>query len=214
MLLMKFIKTYKITKSNNDKAIFMRIFIVLLVLIFSLQSWTKADDIRDFEIEGMSIGDSALKILSKEELEEYKIHGFVYEDKRFYATKSISLNNFQIYDSIQFHIKAKDSNYTIYSITGKIIYKDNYEGCVLELENILPDLKQTFPNAKVQDGGVEIWKNYNNQEIKTKSYFLQLSSGDEIALECYDQPKERIYNFDSLKISIDSKEFVEFLHAS
>ena len=38
----------------------MRIFIAILVLIFSLQSWTKADDIRDFEIEGMSIGDSLL----------------------------------------------------------------------------------------------------------------------------------------------------------
>ena len=38
----------------------MRIFIALLVLIFSLQSWTKADDIRELQIEGMSIGDSLL----------------------------------------------------------------------------------------------------------------------------------------------------------
>ena len=38
----------------------MRVFIAVLVLIFSLQSWTKADDISDFEIEGMSIGDSLL----------------------------------------------------------------------------------------------------------------------------------------------------------
>ena len=47
----------------------MRVFIAVLVLIFSLQSWTKADDIRDFEIEGMSIGDSALDFFSKEEIE-------------------------------------------------------------------------------------------------------------------------------------------------
>ena len=190
----------------------MRVFIAVLVLIFSLQSWTKADDIRDFQIEGISLGDSALKILSKEKLEEDKIDGFIYEDKRFYATEAISSNNFQIYNSIELHLKAKDSNYIIYSISGKIIYKDNYEGCVLELENILPDLKQTFPNAKVEDVGVDIWKNYNNQEIKTKSYFLQLPSGDEIALECYDQPPERTNNYDSLKISIDNKEFVNFLH--
>ena len=38
----------------------MRVFVAVLVLIFSLQSLTKADDIRDFEIEGMSIGDSLL----------------------------------------------------------------------------------------------------------------------------------------------------------
>ena len=36
----------------------MRIFLSILILIFSFQSWTKADDIRDFEIEGISIGDS------------------------------------------------------------------------------------------------------------------------------------------------------------
>ena len=35
-----------------------------LVLIFSLQSLTKADDISDFEIEGMSVGDSLLDYMN------------------------------------------------------------------------------------------------------------------------------------------------------
>ena len=43
----------------------MRVFLTVLVLIFSLQSWTKADDIRDFEIEGMSIGESALNFFKE-----------------------------------------------------------------------------------------------------------------------------------------------------
>ena len=45
----------------------MRVFIAVLVLIFSLQSLTKADDIRDFQIEGISIGDSLLDYFSKNE---------------------------------------------------------------------------------------------------------------------------------------------------
>ena len=48
----------------------MRVFIAVLVLIFSLQSWTKADDIRDFEIEGMSIGDSLLEFASEKEIKK------------------------------------------------------------------------------------------------------------------------------------------------
>ena len=36
----------------------MKIFLSVLILIFNFQSWTKADDIKDFEIEGMSVGDS------------------------------------------------------------------------------------------------------------------------------------------------------------
>ena len=46
----------------------MRIFITVLFLILSLQSWTKADDIRDFQIEGMSIGDSLLDYISENEI--------------------------------------------------------------------------------------------------------------------------------------------------
>ena len=41
--------------------------ITTIVLIFSLQSWTKADDISDFQIEGISIGDSLLDIFTKNE---------------------------------------------------------------------------------------------------------------------------------------------------
>ena len=43
----------------------MKIFLSILILIFSLQASIKADDIRDFEIEGVSIGDSFLEHFSK-----------------------------------------------------------------------------------------------------------------------------------------------------
>ena len=46
----------------------MRVIIAVIVLIFSLQSWTKAEDISDFQIEGMSIGDSLLDYLSEQEI--------------------------------------------------------------------------------------------------------------------------------------------------
>ena len=38
----------------------MRKFLLILILILSFQSWTKADDLSDFQIEGISIGDSLL----------------------------------------------------------------------------------------------------------------------------------------------------------
>ena len=43
----------------------MRIILSLLIIIFSLQSLTKADDVRNFEIEGMSVGDSLNDHFSK-----------------------------------------------------------------------------------------------------------------------------------------------------
>ena len=46
----------------------MKIFLSVLILIFSIQSLTKADDISDFQIEGISIGDSVLDYFTKKEI--------------------------------------------------------------------------------------------------------------------------------------------------
>ena len=42
----------------------MRTFFIILIFIFSFQSWTKADNISEFEIEGISIGSSLLDYIS------------------------------------------------------------------------------------------------------------------------------------------------------
>ena len=59
----------------------MRIFLSVPILIFSLQSWAKTDDITDFEIEGISIGDSLLNYFSKDEIELKRLAD--YKDKEF-----------------------------------------------------------------------------------------------------------------------------------
>ena len=61
----------------------MRVFIAVLVLIFSLQSWTNADDITDFQIEGISIGDSLLDYFSES---EFKNSEFYSKSKKFART--------------------------------------------------------------------------------------------------------------------------------
>ena len=46
----------------------MKRLLLILILTFSFQTLTKADDIRDFQIEGMSIGDSLLDYFSEDEI--------------------------------------------------------------------------------------------------------------------------------------------------
>ena len=75
---------------NNKNVMILRIFISIIVLIFIFQSTTKADDIRDFLIEGMSIGDSALKYFDKKILEKNKEYEW-YEDKSFIPIAELKL---------------------------------------------------------------------------------------------------------------------------
>ena len=61
----------------------MRLFIAVLVLIFSIQSWTKADNISDFEIEGMSIGDSLLEHFSQKKIKNFVNYDNLPSDMKF-----------------------------------------------------------------------------------------------------------------------------------
>ena len=74
----------------------MRLFISALILILTLQSWAKAENINDFEIEGISIGDTALKILNRNEImEEFKIgkDEYSWTDQKFTDLYSYTSGN-------------------------------------------------------------------------------------------------------------------------
>ena len=45
----------------------MKKYLLIIILALSFQSCTKADDISDFQIEGMSIGDSLLDYYTEDE---------------------------------------------------------------------------------------------------------------------------------------------------
>ena len=75
----------------------MKRLLTILILIFTLQTPSWADDIRDFQIEGMSIGDSALDYFDKQEINKKidtgnlvtypssdKYYGMVFDHKDFF----------------------------------------------------------------------------------------------------------------------------------
>ena len=47
-----------------------RLSLYLFLILFTLPTPSQADDIRDFQIEGMSIGDSLLDYFSEEEIKK------------------------------------------------------------------------------------------------------------------------------------------------
>ena len=52
----------------RESVLNMGVFIPLFFLIFCFQSLTKANDIRDFEIEGISVGDNLLDHFTLDEI--------------------------------------------------------------------------------------------------------------------------------------------------
>ena len=69
----------------------------LFLVLFSFSAPSFADDISEFQIEGMSIGDSLLDYMSEEEIKENEFPG-VYKDKKF--TLSDYNKSSAIYDTV------------------------------------------------------------------------------------------------------------------
>ena len=81
----------------------------LFLVLFSFSAPSFADDIIEFEIEGMSLGGSLLDYFSEEEIKETILSG-VYED--IFVVSLINKTSL-IYDGITVTYKSKDKKYKI-----------------------------------------------------------------------------------------------------
>ena len=191
----------------------MRIFITVLVLIFGLQSWTKADDISDFEIEGISIGDSALDFFTKEKIEK-NIRTNVFErfSKKTFILAEIQYDSaFQTYDTVQLIFKRYDKNYQIYGMNGGIMYEKNIGNCYGKMKEISSSISTSI--EYVEKNEFNNLKLSNNLGIYSGiSFFLEKGI---ISVHCYDwsEKTENEKNWsDNLRVNIKTDEFEDFLN--
>ena len=66
----------------------MRIIIIIIIFFINIQLLSKADDIRDFEIEGISIGDSLLDHFTEKEIKENISYNYEETNKKFTSASS------------------------------------------------------------------------------------------------------------------------------
>ena len=191
----------------------MRVFLLVLVLIFSFQSLTKADDIRDFEIEGMSIGDSLLDYYSKEEIKKYTTENYYKVDK--FIVVVFFLPSFETYDSVQINYKKNDNKYKIYAIGGDIFYKNNIEECYKKKDEIINQISELLINFNKTDFG-PLKQSYDTigESYVTGTNFKSKTDGT-IHVACYDWSEEikKAQNiWDYLRLGIATKEFEIFIN--
>ena len=181
----------------------LRIIILIFIMSLSLQSFTNADDITDFEIEGMSIGDSLLDHISKKNIEKFKEN--YYKDNLYTAITIFPNDNtrlkFETYDAVVLTFLTNDTNYELQSISGIIIYEDNIADCKKKSDQIVKEFKTFFINTEVKKNNFEgIFGDVNSVEFNFKNQ-------DMVIVACYDYlPHET--NTDHLRVSIDRKDYL------
>ena len=188
----------------------MRVFIAVLVLIFALQSFTKADDIRDFQIGGMSIGDSLLDFFSKKEIDNLE-KGFYPSSKNYYNI-ILPINNLKNYDKLIAALKNNDKSYYIHSISGAIdTYRDTKK-CLAKQKEIKGDIMNLFPNIEYKDYTF-VYPQDTIGESKATITDFEFEFG-EIRVFCTDWSKEREdekNSMDNVQLVINSEDMKRFL---
>ena len=195
----------------------MRVFIAVLVILFSLQSLTKADDIRDFEIEGMSIGDSLLDYFSKKEIEDNIMNDY-YEhlpsayQKIYKLIEFQNLPRFEVYHNVSIDFLMEDNKFINKTISGTL-FINNAEECYTKQKQIDKELSRIFKNTERQTNeDSHAFDKTGNSKTKAINYWFD--SGDLITLICTDWSNEitKTYGWsDNLSLEIKSKEYNDFL---
>ena len=176
----------------------------LFLILFSFSAPSFADDIQDFEIEGMTIGNSLLDYMSEEEIKENV--GFVYEDKKF--TVSIYNKSSEIYDEVGIEYKSKDKKYKIHGVQGAIFFENNIEGCYEKQDEIEKEISSMFNETKKENWGI-LKLDFGGEGSTYRPITFDFNKGDSITIDCYhltDTPQKN-----NLKVTMNSNELGKYI---
>lgn len=192
-----------------------RLSLYLFLIFFTLQTPSQADDIRDFEIEGVSLGDSLLDYINTEDRKKKK---FPYKNKK-YAYFSL-IKKFETYERVA--INFVDKTFVIHAIAGWINFDNQIDKCLAKKESIINDIKKTL-NLEPTNEYVHKYDNSRlsvgldiNFTSESTSYVtdFKLISGDYIRIWCdnfTDEVKDAKNWADGLKVQISLNEYIQWL---
>tara|TARA_B100000767_G_scaffold220799_1_gene209138 strand:+ start:137 stop:724 length:588 start_codon:yes stop_codon:yes gene_type:complete len=187
----------------------MKRLLLIFILTFSFQILTKADDIRDFEIEGMSIGDSILKYYNREDLNKFYKISYPNSDKYigYEIPNQLSKIKFENYESITLHFKKNDTSMRVVAVSGIILYPNNLTKCLRARDLRVNEIKKSL--TKYTE---EKYETTFGEDKISRGYMHDLIIDEgSIRISCTNWSEEVTKNKeweDDLNIAIDTKNFI------
>ena len=189
----------------------MKLFLSAILIIFSLQTISKSDDIKEFEIEGISLYESALNHFTVNELQADTVKN--YKSNR-YTTSNI-YDGLEMYDYIQISYKTTDRKYVIQDISAAKNIK--YKECLSQLDQVESDISSIYENSsKISNDGKSTYDHPVDKsgQSKVTDIAWYFNTGDVIVAQCYNWQSDygKKNNFkDSLTIAISNKDIDRWL---
>ncbi len=176
-----------------------------------LQSPIKADDIRDFEMEGFSVGDSLLDHYNKDEISNALQMKYPKSDK--YIKYQFTISNSE-YDNISFHLKKNDPKFKIYEISGGTFFTKNFTKCKKYKEKVINDIKSITQNL-TEDSYRYYYENVEDGKSYADVVEFKYPNGDLIRMWCvnWSEQVENNLNYgDNFSISLTPLKHMKWIN--
>lgn len=186
--------------------------------MLSFKSLSKANDISDFEIEGMSIGDTFLDFMNKNQLIKEinnKDYSFYYDDDFVSISAWEIRDKFKIYNDVGVILKLNDDQYKIYGLEGTLYMnkKSKIEECYKKQNEITKDIQNSFNFDSNGDTWFVPKKNLKKHQQSAKYIDFNLPQGGTVRTICF-EIKPGIKKFSDLNllyVVVNSEEFMNYL---
>jgi len=197
--------------------LFMKRLLIILILTLSSHSEAKAEDFKDFQIEGISIGDSLLDYFEIDNIEKEKNSRFSvkYKGNKFIGlgigqTNEFPLiKNLEIYDEVAVIVKPSDKKYIVYGLTGEIHCSENIQKCFDTKDEIIKDFKNSFNELTVDSWELKHPDDPSGKSIVYGNDITTDLKGANLSVSVYKMFSEDFH--DAVKVSIRLDEYSNFL---
>ena len=187
----------------------MRIFFTIFLLLLS--SLVLGDEIKEFEIEGMSVGDSLLDYYNQTEINNAQKTIYPNSDKYYQIV--LQPKNKTQYDDYSIGVKKDDKKYIIKLLSGLIYFDDNIDKCLKHKNIVFKDISSMFSNNQLSEYEYLYDTLADGKSIAYISDF-ELDSGfiRIYCIEYSDATKNEIGFMDSFSIDITSLEYINWIN--
>ena len=173
----------------------------LFLILFSFSVPSFADDISDFQIEGMGIGDNVSEFFTEMQIIQNTVK--YHTNNKFITLEFNNLDSFKTYGALQ--LAYKSENKIIKSITGLIFYKYNIEDCYEKMDVITNDILNSINVIDKTDKIVQKLRQDSSGKSEMTVVELYFDSGY-CQIGCYDWSDEKGWT-DNFRVTIRTNEF-------
>ena len=172
-----------------------RLILYFYLIFFSISVHAIGEDISDFEIDGISVGASALKYFNKKEIlkqidENAYMYDYLKKPKKF--GHIVLRDGLKEYSFVQMFVSL-NNEYTIEGINANInediVSKNDLQNCLKQMKEVEKVFSQIFNKYEKYEGEA---KHPIDSSGRSKFHYIKFlfENGDNAQAQCYDFEEE------------------------